>query len=62
MLDFEEFQNEKYESQKKLGGIKKNKLQVKMNNFKKQKQEIKPVSSDVGGSNYYDRYNGNKFI
>lgn len=38
---------------------------IKMDKFQKIKQVIPKnitMFSDVGGSNYYDRYNGNKFI
>ena len=72
MLDYEEFQNEKKdfnnqqtESKEKLGGKKKKKLHVKLKHFNKQKQEYQKNTSkfsDGGGSSYYDRYNGNKFI
>jgi len=71
MLSYEEFQNEKNvadnlqtKTKKELGGLKKKKLHVKLKHFNKQKEEDqknRTILSDLGRSNYYDRYNGNRY-
>jgi len=70
MLKYDEFNNEEVgynqekKSKKKFGGKKKKKLHVKLVQFNKQKEEDqknRTILPDLGRSNYYDRYNGNRY-
>jgi len=65
MLSYKEFQNEKKvadnqqsDTNKKIGRLKKKKLHLKWDQFKKQKQEVQQntIYPDLGGQNYYDSF------